>query len=88
MIKKAAIAIVAVVAVLALTKPTEQAHAQRLVEHAKESCGDNALSRALCGGVASIATAGLRYDDHLLYSTAELGDNRTIGALGQVLVTK
>jgi hypothetical protein len=76
----------AVVAALAATNPNEYAHSRHMVVHARDSCGGNPLNRMLCGGIAALASAGLRYDDYLLYSTAELGETRTIGVLGKIVV--
>lgn len=76
----------AVVAALAATNPNEHAHSRQLVTHARDACGDHELRRVLCGGVTALAVAGMRYDDHLLYSTAALGDTRTVGVLGKVVV--
>lgn len=73
-------------AVLAATNPSEQAHIRALVEHARANCLDNRLVREMCGGVASLATLALHYDDHLFYSTASIGGIRTIGVLGHVTV--
>lgn len=74
------------VAALAATNPNELAHSRQLVSHAQDLCGTNELKRVLCGGVTALAATGMRYDDHLLYSTAALGETRTVGVLGRVLV--
>lgn len=73
-----------VLAVLAATNPREEAHARAMVQHARQACGDGV--RLLCGGLASLATLAIDYDDHLLYSTARVGEVETIGVLGQVVV--
>ncbi len=72
---------------LAATNPSEDAHTRAMVEHARGTCGDAQLVKGLCGGIASLAAGlSLHYEDHLLYSTAELGDIRTLGLLGRVMV--
>lgn len=89
MIKVMVPAGLAILAVLAATNPHEDGHARALVERAKQHCSDGGqVGSALCGGAAAVATLGMAYDDHLLYSTARLGDVETIGALGQVMVIR
>ncbi|HLO75954.1 MAG TPA: hypothetical protein VK196_05805 [Magnetospirillum sp.] len=75
-------------AVLAATNPSEPAHTRALVEHAKKSCLDNRLVKEMCGGVASLASLALIYEDHMLYSTAHVGDLETVGVLGRVMVVR
>lgn len=89
MIKVMVPAGVAVLGVLAATNPHEDGHVRALVERAKQHCADGGqVGRTLCGGATALATLGLRYDDHLLYSTARLGEVETVGALGQVIVVR
>lgn len=89
MIKVMVPAGVAVLGVLAATNPHEDGHARALVERAKQHCSESGqVGRALCGGATALATMGLDYNDHLLYSTARLGDVETVGALGQVVVVR
>ncbi|MGE5477564.1 MAG: hypothetical protein ACM3Q1_12970 [Bacteroidales bacterium] len=76
----------ALLAVLAASNPPETAHARALVEHAKKNCLNNNLVREMCGGVASLATLALAYDDHMFYSTAHVGNVNTFGLLGRVMV--
>lgn len=71
-------------AVLAATNPSETAHTRALVEHAKQSCADNRFIREMCGGVASLASLTLEYDDHLFFSNARVGGLKTLGVLGHV----
>jgi hypothetical protein len=78
--------VLALLAVLAATNPDEPAHARAVVAHAKDACADNGAVRALCGGLASLATLAVAYDDHVLYSTARIGEVKTVGALGRVVV--
>ncbi|HTH18242.1 MAG TPA: hypothetical protein VL974_16410 [Magnetospirillum sp.] len=77
---------VLIVAGLAATNPHEDAHARALVQNARKTCGDVAIAKALCGGAVALASVGLRYEDHLFYSTARLGDVHTLGVAGQVMV--
>lgn len=77
----------AFLAVLAASNPPEAAHARALVEHAKKNCLNNSVVREMCGGVASLATLALAYDDHMFYSTAHVGNVNTVGLLGQVFVS-
>jgi hypothetical protein len=86
MIKVLVPAVLALLAVMAATNPDEPAHARAMISHAKGACTDNGMVRALCGGLASLATLAVAYDDHLLFSTARIGDMKTIGALGRVVV--
>jgi|AGTN01.1.fsa_nt_gi hypothetical protein len=85
MIKLMVPAGVAVFGVLAATNPHEDRHARAMIEHARQGCGGE-VARALCGGATALATLGVSYEDHLLYSTARLGSVETLGVLGQVLV--
>lgn len=70
----------AVLVALAATNPREDAHARQMVVSARQHCG------LLCGGVVALASPAVEYDDHLLFSTARLGDTQTVGALGRVVV--
>lgn len=81
-------AVAAMVVAMAATNPHEDAHARAIIAHSQQNCGDNKLSRLLCGGATALASLGLVYDDHLLFSTARLGHTETVGALGQVFVVK
>lgn len=77
----------ALFAALAASNPREDHHARRLVEHAGQHCGRAGdLGRLMCGGMATLATAGMEYRDHVVFSTARLGSVETLGVLGQVLV--
>lgn len=71
-------------AALAATNPSETAHTRALVEHAKKRCIDNRFVRGMCGGIASLASLALQYDDHLFFSNARVGDSETLGVLGHV----
>lgn len=73
-------------AVLAATNPDESAHTRAMVAHAKQTCWDNRMAKVVCGGVVSFASLALAYDDHLLYSTAHLGNVETLGLFGRVMV--
>lgn len=76
-----------VLVALAATNPPESAHTRAMVDHARATCGDARLLKGVCGGLASVAAGlSLHYEDHLLYSTAELGDIRTLGLFGRVMV--
>lgn len=76
-----------VLVAMAATNPAETAHTRAMVEHARATCGDAQLLKGVCGGLASVAAGlSLHYDDHLLYSTAELGKTRTLGLFGRVIV--
>lgn len=72
----------AVVAALAATNPSEDAHTRQMVVSARNSSG------LLCGGVVALASRAVEYNDHLLFSTAQLGDSQTVGVLGKVLVVQ
>lgn len=74
------------VTAMAATNPDETAHVRALVDHAKRNCWDSSLAREMCGGMASLASLALSYDDHLLYSTARVGSVDTVGVLGRVMV--
>ena len=84
MLKMVVAGTVLLLAVLAATNPSETAHTRALVEHAKRSCADNRFIREMCGGVASLASLALEYDDHLFFSTARVGTMKTLGVLGHV----
>ena len=72
---------------LAATNPPETAHVRAVVDHARGNCGDSRVIKGLCGGLASLAAdMSLRYEDHLLYSTAQVGDIQTVGIFGRVVV--
>lgn len=86
MIKVMVPAAIALLAALAATNPREDAHARAMVEHAKQRCGDAEIARLLCGGATALASLGVVYDDHLLYSTARLGDTETVGVMGRVVL--
>lgn len=73
-------------AALAATNPRQPAHVKAMVGHAEENCGGEAMGRFLCGGLATLASAGVDYDDRLVFSTSRLGGIETIGILGQVVV--
>lgn len=73
---------VAVFAALAATNPHQDAHARQMVAFARQTCG------LLCGGAVALASPAVEYNDHLLFSTAQLGDTQTLGVLGKVLVVK
>lgn len=75
-------------AVLAASNPSETAHTRALVDRAKRSCLDNRVVKEMCGGMASLASLALTYDDHLFYSTAHVGNVDTVGFLGQVFVAQ
>jgi hypothetical protein len=75
-------------AVMAATNPREDDHARAMVSHAQAGCGSSKLSQLLCGGATALASLGVAYNDHLLYSTARLGNTETVGAFGQVFVVK
>lgn len=74
--------------VLAATNPSETAHTRALVEHAKNGCVDNNFIREMCGGVASLASLTLDYDDHLFFSSARIGGMKTLGVLGHVYISE
>ncbi|MEW5729724.1 MAG: hypothetical protein AB1918_17980 [Pseudomonadota bacterium] len=77
----------ALFAALAASNPREEHHARRMVERASQDCGRAGdLGRLMCGGMASLATAGMEYRDHVVFSTARLGSVETLGVLGRVLV--
>lgn len=88
MIKLMVPAAAGVLAVLAATNPREDAHARAMVSHSQKTCGDNQMARLLCGGATALASLGVAYDDHLLFSTARLGKTETVGVLGQVVVIR
>ncbi|MBC7907987.1 MAG: hypothetical protein H7Y60_14750 [Rhodospirillaceae bacterium] len=88
MIKLMVPAAAGVLAMLAATNPHEDAHARAMVSNSQQGCGDNAMTRLLCGGATALASLGVVYDDYLLFSTARLGQTKTVGALGQVVVIK
>lgn len=73
-------------ALLAATNPHEDQHARALIEHARQGCADNALGKLLCGGMAALAAPSIGYGDHLVFSTASLGQSESIGFLGRVFV--
>lgn len=73
-------------AVLAATNPDETAHTRAMVAYAKQTCLDSRMVKAMCGGAMSLASLALAYDDHLLYSTAHLGNVETLGVFGRVMV--
>lgn len=77
-----------VVAVLAATNPGEDAHRVHLTDHLRAACGENPVARMLCGGMAELAAANVRYRDFGLFSTARLGDAETLGLLGVVMVVR
>lgn len=73
-------------AVLVASNPDETAHTRAMVAYAKQTCLDNRMVKAMCGGAMSLASLALTYDDHLLYSTAHLGEIETFGVFGRVMV--
>lgn len=81
------IGLAAFMAVLAASNPSETAHTRALVDHAKHTCLDNRLVKEMCGGMASLASLALTYDDHLFYSNAHVGHVDTFGVLGKVFVS-
>lgn len=88
MIKSLALSL-ALFAALAASNPKEDDHARRIVDHARQGCeraGD--LGKLMCGGVAVLATTGMEYADHMVFSTARLGDTETLGVLGRVMVVR
>lgn len=87
MIKLVGLAALILFAAMAATNPHEDGHARAMVERAEQSCtGGGEIGSALCGGAASLATMGIHYEDHLIYSTARLGGVETFGMLGQVFI--
>ncbi|HSV29140.1 MAG TPA: hypothetical protein VLL76_06260 [Candidatus Omnitrophota bacterium] len=76
----------AVFAVLAATNPRQDDHARKLVEHAQQGCAENPLGKLLCGGMAALASPTIDYRDHVVFSTARLGESETLGVLGKVMV--
>lgn len=85
MIKTVALGLAAFAA-LAATNPRQNAHAKVMIAHADKICGGETMGRFLCGGLTALASAGIEYDDRLMFSTARLGEVETIGILGQVVV--
>jgi hypothetical protein len=73
---------------MAATNPTPQDHRRIVVEHAVEHCGDSAFVRALCSGIVDFAATHLAYRDWRLFSTGQLGNMETFGALGYVVVVR
>ncbi len=69
-----------------VSNPNQDAHARAIVAHAKGACGPELADRIICTGAAALAAPVVGYDDHLLYSTAQLGQTRTFGALGAVII--
>lgn len=87
MIKSLALCL-ALFAALAASNPREDDHARRMVEHSRDGCRQaGELGRLMCGGATMLATAGMDYRDHIVFSTARLGEVETVGVLNRVVVT-
>lgn len=86
MLKMMIVAVVGLLVAALATNPDETAHSRAMVQHVKAKCADNTMARALCGGVASLATMGVVYEDHILYSSARMGEIETLGVFGKVMV--
>lgn len=86
MLKIAVVTVVALLVAALATNPDEAAHSRAMVQYVKNKCANDVMARALCGGMASLATMGVAYQDHILYSSARMGEIETVGAFGKVVV--